>query len=358
MARKPRQASVKKSTEEIAIEVVEETRDTSAVQMASNVSDEIIEAAVPLHSLCGGALKQAREDQQLTLDNVANQLRLSIRQVEALEADNFSELPEVTIIKGFIRNYAKLLKIPAEPLVAAFIQIVPETQKPALTLTPASSLKLTSHKKKNKKLYVLAVLAITIGLATWFFYHTYIEKPNPVLPTSELSGMPPLLPQVDLPEVALPAAERLTNNYGESVELPTDPSSENQEVTLRMDTLSEPKIDNVMIAQSEEALVIKEEVAVEQQATDITPIVDEPLAQDKSRIEIEATQETWVSIVDASGREVYNRTLFAGNNESVDIRSPMKIIFGNAHGAILKVNGSVLDLAPYTRINVARVSVN
>ena len=162
MARKPRQASVKKSTEEIAIEVVEETRDTSAVQMASNVSDEIIEAAVPLHSLCGGALKQAREDQQLTLDNVANQLRLSIRQVEALEADNFSELPEVTIIKGFIRNYAKLLKIPAEPLVAAFIQIVPETQKPALTLTPASSLKLTSHKKKNKKLYVLAVLAIIL----------------------------------------------------------------------------------------------------------------------------------------------------------------------------------------------------
>ena len=59
-------------------------------------------------SRCGGALRLARENLGLTIQDIASRLRLSSKQIEAIEADNFSSLPEATIVRGFIRNYANM----------------------------------------------------------------------------------------------------------------------------------------------------------------------------------------------------------------------------------------------------------
>ena len=56
---------------------------------------------------------------ELTPEQVAQQLKLSVRQVIAIEQEAFDELPSNLFIRGFVRNYARLLKIDAEPLLAA-----------------------------------------------------------------------------------------------------------------------------------------------------------------------------------------------------------------------------------------------
>lgn len=102
------------------------------------------------HSLCGGELNAARQAQNLSVQDVAKQLRLGVGQVEALENDDFSSLPEATIVKGFIRNYAKLLKIPSEPLVAAYVDLKPETERHAFALNPGINMKITESKNLIK----------------------------------------------------------------------------------------------------------------------------------------------------------------------------------------------------------------
>ena len=69
------------------------------------------ESNTHLASRCGGALRLAREKSGLTIHDIASRLKISPKQIIAIESDDFAALPESTIVRGFIRNYAKLLKI-------------------------------------------------------------------------------------------------------------------------------------------------------------------------------------------------------------------------------------------------------
>ena len=59
----------------------------------------------------GTLLRSAREAAGLSLDAVAQQLKLAPRQVRALEESDFAKLPGRTFVRGFVRNYARLLRL-------------------------------------------------------------------------------------------------------------------------------------------------------------------------------------------------------------------------------------------------------
>ena len=79
-------------------------------------------------STAGGMLRAAREAMGMSLDTVAQQLKLAPRQVTALEEDDFAKLPGRTFVRGFMRNYARLVRIDAEKVLAA----LPGGDAPAL----------------------------------------------------------------------------------------------------------------------------------------------------------------------------------------------------------------------------------
>lgn len=57
----------------------------------------------------GQKLKQAREDQQLTLEKVFEATRIRIQYLQALEADDLSVLPSPVQARGYLRNYSEYL---------------------------------------------------------------------------------------------------------------------------------------------------------------------------------------------------------------------------------------------------------
>src|SRR5258705_13667027 len=65
----------------------------------------------------GAALLMERRRQGLSLGDISRQLKLSVRQVEALERDDYSAYKGPVFIHGVIRNYAKLLGLDPEPLI-------------------------------------------------------------------------------------------------------------------------------------------------------------------------------------------------------------------------------------------------
>ena len=65
----------------------------------------------------GELLRAARLEQGLSIEDVARQMRLSVRQVTALEEDDYTKLASGTFLRGFVRNYAKLLQMDAAPLL-------------------------------------------------------------------------------------------------------------------------------------------------------------------------------------------------------------------------------------------------
>lgn len=68
--------------------------------------------------LPGQYLSRARESRGMSIVDIARTLKFSERQIEALERDDYHQLPGVTFIRGFIRSYARLLKLDPAPLIA------------------------------------------------------------------------------------------------------------------------------------------------------------------------------------------------------------------------------------------------
>ncbi len=64
----------------------------------------------------GNALKSGREAQGLSLGDVSAKLRISTNYLEKLEQGNRNGLPSMAYIIGFVRSYAKLVKIDSDPL--------------------------------------------------------------------------------------------------------------------------------------------------------------------------------------------------------------------------------------------------
>ncbi len=88
-------------------------------RLGQPIAAEILAAEAARIALSPGTkLASARNAMGWTVEQVAAQLKLATRQVVALEADDYAALPEPAVVRGFIRAYAKLLKLDAAPLVA------------------------------------------------------------------------------------------------------------------------------------------------------------------------------------------------------------------------------------------------
>ncbi len=300
-------------------------------------------------SRCGGALRLAREAQGLSVQDVASKLRLGPKQIEAIEADQFAKLPEPTIVRGFIRNYAKLLKMNAEPLLDAYIVIVPSNTQYDLTVKPTTNMQVTGGDKPKPSSYIWVVLAALLALGIWLFYQSYIQKPSPTLPSTSIESLSNenLEP---LPEPALPAAERTPESQS-SIELTLPPAAD----TTSSSSAGTP------IDIATPATVVPNPPPASAVATPVAPPpaapISAPISISRAKLEINATQETWVNVVDASGREIYSKTIFAGSRESIDVTPPVNVTVGNAGATSLNMNGRAIDLAPHSRNNVAHIKL-
>ena len=86
----------------------------------------------------GMLLRDAREAAGLTMDAVAQALKLAPRQVRAIEEDEYALLPGRTFVRGFVRNYARLLNLDADAIVATLPRGEATSPLERLTYTPAS----------------------------------------------------------------------------------------------------------------------------------------------------------------------------------------------------------------------------
>lgn len=316
-------------------------------------------------SRCGGALRTARESQNLSIQDIASRLRLGPKQIEALEKDNFAALPEPTIVRGFIRNYAKQLKINAEPLLDAYSVLVPSSDLHRLIVKPSANMKMTSRKKPKSGRYLLLGLLLLLGLGTWLFYQNYIAKPSPTSLRESVIGEnasnESSINAEPLPEAALPAAEREASLQASTeLTLPTAP----QQTPLAAETVNPVEANADSGAAITNSLPIATLPGTLPAATSLpSAVAPEALAAvapsptGMAKLEFNATQETWVSIVDASGREIYNKIIFAGSRESIDVTPPVNLTVGNAGATSLNMNGKPVELAPHSRQNVARIKL-
>ncbi|KAA3654756.1 MAG: DUF4115 domain-containing protein, partial [Proteobacteria bacterium] len=75
------------------------------------------------------------------------------------------------------------------------------------------------------------------------------------------------------------------------------------------------------------------------------------------RLVFRFTTESWVEVRDASGEIIFSRTNRPGSVQEVTGKPPYRLVIGNAKDVELEYAGKPVDLAPYIKVSVARLTL-
>ncbi len=100
----------------------------------------------------GAALKEAREDMGVSLEEAAADLKLRVTQLENIEAGNLDAFKDVFYLKYFIRDYAKYLGLNYDDMIDEFNEYLFDyTSKISIDDIRKAKKKLNKKKKKNRR---------------------------------------------------------------------------------------------------------------------------------------------------------------------------------------------------------------
>ena len=271
----------------------------------------------------GQQLRDARVERGLSLHDVADRLKLSLRQLEWMEAGDFSRLPGATFVRGFVRNYARFLELDSAPLMTLLEQEYPPSPVDRAPLPQATE----AQPAPGSKLWWLLLPALVVaGLIAWQQQDTKTET---IAPQGELA---PMLHQ---------AASDV---------LASAPYSE---------PASAPVAAAVAPVASDVASVSPASAAVAVSTPVVSKPASAPAAQaGQKAVRVQASGDSWVSVVDASGKKLVYGLISAGQSQEVRGVPPFKLKIGNAPQVVLSYDGAVIDLKDKTRGATAKLELN
>src|SRR5712691_8458042 len=98
----------------------------------------------------GPYLSQLREERGLSIDEVARVTRVSPRFLEALEREDFTQLPASVFTKGYIRAYCQAVGVPVEEALSRYRESAGvETRLPAAPLA-APAARSTDEARRSR----------------------------------------------------------------------------------------------------------------------------------------------------------------------------------------------------------------
>lgn len=135
------------------------------------MTTELTQPSSAVQTLSAGQLlRQAREQQNLTLAQVAQQLNLSRSLIDDLEQDQVDAKLSSTFVRGYLRSYAKLLKIPAQQVLDAYSSNSKGLhQVPSLTrsFSKRTAKEATENRFMWVTYFVIAVFVVLLVLGFW-----------------------------------------------------------------------------------------------------------------------------------------------------------------------------------------------
>jgi cytoskeleton protein RodZ len=277
--------------------------------MNDAIDNEAIETSQPAP---GQQLAEAREARGWSIPEIAQRLKFSARQIQALEADAYNALPGVTIVRGMVRSYAKALGLDPDPLVA---EIEHRMDNDPLTIVAKPSLSVplrASMVKKTIPLYLIALgLLVLVGAAAWWGLQ-YWRANQPVQPTASAV--------TETTADTSDAEEDLNNVVTAPVDVPVDA-----------------------------ATVADEQIAASASLAS--------LDSDNKRIELQFKDDAWVEVKDGDGKMLMAQLNAAQTQATLQGKPPFTLVIGNASSVRLSYEGRAIELGPSTHGDVARLNL-
>jgi cytoskeleton protein RodZ len=246
---------------------------------------------------CGARLRKTREAAGLTEADVAMRLKMPVRVVQSLEAEDWSRLGAPVFVRGQLRSYSRLLGLTTAPMVAA--SGVAPVEPPVLvprTYTPP--MQRLAEQLARRLIYIVltAAIAVPVWLATRPHLGVVVH---------------------DVAPLDIPANVGAANNSGADAVTRAEPSPLVASLTpLPASAAAAPALSLLLVGDS------------------------------------------WVQITAPDGRLLEGSLLHAGDQRSYAAGGVAQIVLGNGAAVKVKHYGQIQSLTPYLRSNVARFTVS
>lgn len=274
----------------------------------------------------GDTLRAAREQAGLSQDAVAQELRMPLGRIQALESDDFSRLSSRTFVRGYLRAYGKLLDVDPESLLSIYqAQVAGEEE-------PAPVLDTSVNGAGNRPFWRPAAVVIALLLAGWLVSSWFLgnragtEAPGTsVVPPSESLSYSDTLANAPMEEVAEP---------GETTDAESSPEGVSNEVEAAPDSAG----------------------AAPENLAD-TRVIEQVQAQVLDRLGLSFSDECWLEVTDAQGDVLFTNLVQPGRELTLEGRAPFEVKLGNAQAVSVELNGEPVDLNIPPSARVRTVSV-
>lgn len=248
---------------------------------------------------CGQRLRTAREAAGLSVEDVAGRLKMPVRVVESLEAEDWSRLGAPVFVRGQLRSYSRLLGLATETVhVASGVAPVEPTHLVPRTFVPPMQRLIEQAARRAVYVVITAAIAVPVWLAT----RPHLDA-TPAQSAS-LDADAPLLPGAAPPGPGAGAVAETGPIVASMAPVPRRAPAPRPELLLRLNA------------------------------------------------------DSWVQVVAADGRTLEESLLRAGDERRYLPGEVAGFVIGNAGAAELLRNGRRQDLSPYLKANVARFGVS
>lgn len=279
------------------------------------------------HTMTSGPgilLEKARKKKRQSVEAVAAKLHLSPSVVEQLENNEFEdEIPDA-FARGYLRNYAKLLGIDVEEVIASYTQLIGQSKvknyySPTTTIGNPSKAGIAS----SQIITAVVIVILLVAGIIWYF-----AQPTDEVEATSLSQSQPQQPE------AQPIADQ-------TAELTQTGNATDTQIQAE----SQPPVEQS--AQSSAVQPVQEQTIAPQIPTGFVESSEATLA-------FEFAEDCWVQVTDSNGEVLAVGLKTAGRQFQVSGVAPISVVLGKPKAVNIAYNNSTVDLACFPAGSTAR----
>lgn len=295
------------------------------------------EPDAPSRGGAGQRLTAAREAKNLSVEQVAADLRLDAHIIEALEKDDQDALPSAVFVRGYIRRYAALLGIDATDLLAVSKPI----EQAVIHPTPGSV-----PSRRRRQFYVpripwralgILVVLVVLGAVVYHQGPDLLDRLRAGFGTSEDdSTRRLLLPGQEQMPLVIPSTEEEPVPVAPATEEAPAPDQSAVPAELPLDEISVSAIEPLAESNDENRASLSSAV----------------------RIELDFHEDSWVEMSAADGTRLLYGLLRKGQRRQIEGQAPVSVVLGNSRAVDVRVDGQPVDMSRYNRRKVSRFQLD
>jgi cytoskeleton protein RodZ len=277
----------------------------------------------------GSLLKSAREQKGITVEDAATRLHLRPCIVTDIEADCFSNIDSSTYVRGYVKNYARILGVDKEAINNCLARQVPKVTEPAMQSFSRKTSRQATDSRLMLVTYLIGFLLLALLVVWW------LQKPSVV---SDVDFSQPTAEEVQ-------QAREFESRQAQiaETELPPETSTETPTAEVEKSLVEDNNTDEANSG------VVNSDV-------DMT---EQPVATEATQafVGIELDGDCWIKLTDANGKTLIDGLRSPGQTIRVQGKAPFKLVLGAPQTVSLTFNGQAVSLADFPSGRVARLTL-